>query len=498
MYSIVIVDDRATNRAIYTQLARSLGQDVTVQAFGDAASALDWLKANAADLIVTDYEMPRIDGDEFITRFRAQPGSARVPIMMITVCGQRQKRLRALESGATDFLRAPIDHCEFITRARNLLKLSRSAGDAAPAAEARPEDEIRALLDRCGEGGFALHVIEIVPVGPAPDLSAILRAHVRECDAVARLDPLRYVLLQTGVAHRSDARALARRLLRARAAFGRIATLRAGAALPRAGEDAAACLRAAIGSMREIWRADSPRPVAERWRLAPLVDLASGALVGAQLQDGAREAEFSDREALSVALSCAARTRRDGVENFRLCLRLSLASDDAESFVLRLPPLLAESGVEPARLDLILPVTDMLANGARADRLVPALAALGAGLTFDLGALGQDSADAPHWPVLQKALAQGAIGAIRFSSPDDGGVARARALRARIERQFGKTPVLRAADAASPALLAPLRRAGVGWAQGPCFGAPFALRDFSALLGTRAAEDAPEIKARRA
>lgn len=134
MSCIVILDDRATNRAIYSQLARSVGQDVSVTVFSDAAEALGWLQENRADLIVTDYEMPRIDGDEFITRFRALPGSARVPIMMITVCSQRQKRLRALESGATDFLRAPVDHCEFITRARNLLRLSRSA---TPLAELR-------------------------------------------------------------------------------------------------------------------------------------------------------------------------------------------------------------------------------------------------------------------------------------------------------------------------------------------------------------------------
>jgi CheY-like chemotaxis protein len=214
MYRIVIVDDRATNRAIYSQLVRSLGQNVAVTAFGDAAAALDWLKTNSADLIVTDYEMPRIDGDEFITRFRALPGADRVPIMMITVCGQRQKKLRALESGATDFLRAPVDHFEFITRARNLLKLSRSAGEfPVPAQGKNPvEDGARALLERCGARDYAVHVVEVVPAGPAPDLSEALRGHLRESDFVARLDPLRYAVLQEDVVGPSDAEALARRL----------------------------------------------------------------------------------------------------------------------------------------------------------------------------------------------------------------------------------------------------------------------------------------------
>jgi len=41
MYRIVIVDDRATNRAIYSQLARAVGPNVAVEAFGAATDALD-------------------------------------------------------------------------------------------------------------------------------------------------------------------------------------------------------------------------------------------------------------------------------------------------------------------------------------------------------------------------------------------------------------------------------------------------------------------------
>ena len=48
-----------------------------------------------------------------------------VPIIVITAYDDRAFRLRALEAGATDFLRSPVDHYEFVTRARNLLKLQR-------------------------------------------------------------------------------------------------------------------------------------------------------------------------------------------------------------------------------------------------------------------------------------------------------------------------------------------------------------------------------------
>ncbi|MDB5642209.1 MAG: hypothetical protein JWN07_1526 [Hyphomicrobiales bacterium] len=123
MSLIVIVDDRVTNRNIFAKLAASIEEDVTVQTFGDPDEALVWLEAQSPDLVITDYKMPQMDGAEFIRRFRELPSSVDVPVVVITVYEERSFRLRALEAGATDFLHSPVDHHEFITRARNLLKL---------------------------------------------------------------------------------------------------------------------------------------------------------------------------------------------------------------------------------------------------------------------------------------------------------------------------------------------------------------------------------------
>ena len=328
MCLVVIVDDRATNRAIYSQLARSIGQDVEVVAFGDPEEALNWLAANRASLIVTDYDMPRIVGDEFISRFRSQPHSAGVPIMMVTVCDRRQLRLRALESGATDFLQAPVDHFEFLTRARNLLKLSRSvaaeaATATAPLGEARPvtaqpgqgddfDDATRGLLERCAPAGYAFHVIEITPTAAAPDITPALRRHLRGADLAIGIDPLRYVLLQNHVAGPADSRALARRIIRARASFHGVAAFRIGSALPDAGGgglSAAECLRDDRRALREVWRIEIDAPVL--WALAPIVDLQTGALAGARLLKAGVPAQ-AEAEAMRAALSCAAQRSLSG------------------------------------------------------------------------------------------------------------------------------------------------------------------------------------------
>ena len=123
MSQIVIVDDQATNQAIYSRLASTIEAGVSVKAFGNPVEALKWLNLNSPDLVLTDYKMPEMDGAEFIRQFRQISGCEEIPVVVITIYEDRIFRLRALESGATDFLTSPVDHHEVITRARNLLKL---------------------------------------------------------------------------------------------------------------------------------------------------------------------------------------------------------------------------------------------------------------------------------------------------------------------------------------------------------------------------------------
>ena len=123
-FDVAIVDDRITNRTIFSQLAASVGPGVRVHAFGDPVEALAWLDAAGADLVITDYRMPGMDGDEFVSRLRALPEGKEVPVVVVTAYADRGLRLRALEAGATDFLHSPVDPHEFRTRARNLLTMS--------------------------------------------------------------------------------------------------------------------------------------------------------------------------------------------------------------------------------------------------------------------------------------------------------------------------------------------------------------------------------------
>lgn len=168
MSLIVIVDDRSTNRNIFTKLAATIDPDVRVQAFAEPMQALNWLASNEPDLVITDYKMPDMDGAEFIRRFRCIAGSDEVPVIVITVYEERSFRLRALEAGATDFLHSPVDHHEFVTRARNLLKMHKnqrllaeranSLAEELELSERSREQEIRNSSERLAQ------VIDSLPV----------------------------------------------------------------------------------------------------------------------------------------------------------------------------------------------------------------------------------------------------------------------------------------------------------------------------------------------
>jgi diguanylate cyclase (GGDEF)-like protein/PAS domain S-box-containing protein len=125
MAVILILDDKSTNRNIYSRLAQTIENGAAVHAYASPVEALEWLQGNAPDLIVTDFRMPGMDGAEFTKYARGSAHGVDVPIIVITAYDDRAFRLRALEAGATDFLRSPVDHYEFVTRARNLLKLQR-------------------------------------------------------------------------------------------------------------------------------------------------------------------------------------------------------------------------------------------------------------------------------------------------------------------------------------------------------------------------------------
>jgi CheY-like chemotaxis protein len=103
MATIVVIDDRVTGRNILTRLARSVEEGLQVHAFASPLEALARMTSDLQpDLVVTDYNMPEMDGAALIAEIRARENLADVPVIVVTVYEDRDFCYRALEAGATD------------------------------------------------------------------------------------------------------------------------------------------------------------------------------------------------------------------------------------------------------------------------------------------------------------------------------------------------------------------------------------------------------------
>jgi putative two-component system response regulator len=125
MNRVAIVDDSDINLTLLKALVVKIG-DCQPLSFQDSLQGLAWCVGNLPDLVIVDYMMPGLDGLQFVTRFRAAPGCAEIPVLMITANDDKDVRYEALQIGATDFLTKPVDRIEFSARVRNMLALGSS------------------------------------------------------------------------------------------------------------------------------------------------------------------------------------------------------------------------------------------------------------------------------------------------------------------------------------------------------------------------------------
>jgi len=132
MSSVVIVDDQGVNRKVLASLAATLEADVQVRAFGDPHQALSYIRAHTPDLLITDYQMPTMNGAELIRRFRSVPDCRDVPAVVVTAYEDVAFRATALDAGATEFILSPLNHSEFRQQSRRLLALRHAEATPGP------------------------------------------------------------------------------------------------------------------------------------------------------------------------------------------------------------------------------------------------------------------------------------------------------------------------------------------------------------------------------
>jgi len=113
--------------------------------------ALSWCVGHDPDLVVVDYQMPQLDGLEFIKAFREIEGCEDTPLVMITASSTEKICVDALNSGANDFICKPVRKAEFLARISNMLTLrskQRNAGNMIHKLNKEVDDTAKVMTER--------------------------------------------------------------------------------------------------------------------------------------------------------------------------------------------------------------------------------------------------------------------------------------------------------------------------------------------------------------
>ena len=103
---ILIVDDFSTMRRIIKNLLRDLGFNNTHKA-DDGATALPMLEAGDFDFVVTDWNMPIMQGIDLLKAIRKSPKLKAMPVLMVTAEAKREQIIEAAKAGVNGYIVKP-------------------------------------------------------------------------------------------------------------------------------------------------------------------------------------------------------------------------------------------------------------------------------------------------------------------------------------------------------------------------------------------------------
>jgi two-component system chemotaxis response regulator CheY len=102
----LVVDDFSTMRRIVRGLLKEMGANNTDEA-EDGAIALQMLKANRYDFVVSDINMPNMNGFDLLKAVKAEPSLKHIPVLMVTAEARKEDILLAAQSGAAGYVVKP-------------------------------------------------------------------------------------------------------------------------------------------------------------------------------------------------------------------------------------------------------------------------------------------------------------------------------------------------------------------------------------------------------
>lgn len=117
---VLVVDDDKTTRKMLSLILKSKGYEVVTAENG--MDGLQKLGIEQINLILTDMNMPYMDGIEFIKQVRANPEISHIPIVMLTTEADEEEKQRAYKAGVDDYLVKPATAEQIVESMKRIIK----------------------------------------------------------------------------------------------------------------------------------------------------------------------------------------------------------------------------------------------------------------------------------------------------------------------------------------------------------------------------------------
>lgn len=118
---ILVVDDFSTMRRIVKNCLKQLGFSNIKEAV-DGAQALDTLKREKFDFIVSDWNMPNMMGIDLLKAVRADEELKSIPFLMVTAEAQKENIIAAAQAGVSNYIIKPFDSDTLTTKMEAIFK----------------------------------------------------------------------------------------------------------------------------------------------------------------------------------------------------------------------------------------------------------------------------------------------------------------------------------------------------------------------------------------
>ena len=117
--TIMTVDDSTSMRQMVKATLQSAGYGVVEAA--DGQEALDYARENSVDLVISDVNMPRMDGITLVHELRSLPTYRLTPLLLLTTESSQDKKLEGKRAGATGWIVKPFNPAQLLATLQKLL-----------------------------------------------------------------------------------------------------------------------------------------------------------------------------------------------------------------------------------------------------------------------------------------------------------------------------------------------------------------------------------------